>query len=716
MPISIEDLHVDVSNVSHHPLLERVVDYINIKTQNHDKEFFRVMVAYYFSKLAGSMWANIITKDRGIIPVNGYAIALANSGYSKGHSIALIENLIEGFRSVFSEETMPLLADVTLRKLASQRAGQKGTEEQAELELVTKEYESGGEVPFTFDSATVPAIKQLRSRILMTGAGALNLQIDELSLNLLGSTEPLTAYLELYDVGKVNTKLTKNTAESKRVRDMHGRTPSNLLLFGTPLKVFDGSITETQFNDMLEMGYARRCLFAFALTKPKKLDKAPEQVFIELTSPSSQSSENSLKSHFLALADIKFHNWNITLPDNSAILLIRYKMYCEQLAGQMPEHRGIEAAEVSHRYFKALKLAGALAFVNLDSEITEITLKQAIKLVEESGKAFEAIRTREKNYVRLAKFIASNGHEVTQADLVEQLPYFKGTTAVRGEMMQLATAWGFNNHIIITKRNVGGIELFSGEKLKETDPDKLIISYSNDLAYDYEAAKCKVDQLPILAATPDIHWCNHAFKENHRLEANAIPEFNLVVIDVDGGFKAQTAHELLRDYVHMIYTTKRSTDSDNRFRIVMPISHILKLNADDYRQLMDNLLKWLPFNADTATNQRSRKWLSNPSGSVLLNTTGALLDVLPFIPRISQDTLSFKVNDSNRLEGWFLASVEKLGRNNAMLRYGFTLVDTGHALIDVNKAILELNAKLPDPLKQTEIESTIFKTIAQRYI
>ena len=716
MPISIEDLHVDVSNVSHHPLLERVVDYINIKTQNHDKEFFRVMVAYYFSKLAGSMWANIITKDRGIIPVNGYAIALANSGYSKGHSIALIENLIEGFRSVFSEETMPLLADVTLRKLASQRAGQKGTEEQAELELVTKEYESGGEVPFTFDSATVPAIKQLRSRILMTGAGALNLQIDELSLNLLGSTEPLTAYLELYDVGKVNTKLTKNTAESKRVRDMHGRTPSNLLLFGTPLKVFDGSITETQFNDMLEMGYARRCLFAFALTKPKKLDKTPEQVFIELTSPSSQSSENSLKSHFLALADIKFHNWNITLPDNSAILLIRYKMYCEQLAGQMPEHRGIEAAEVSHRYFKALKLAGALAFVNLDSEITEITLKQAIKLVEESGKAFEAIRTREKNYVRLAKFIASNGHEVTQADLVEQLPYFKGTTAVRGEMMQLATAWGFNNHIIITKRNVGGIELFSGEKLKETDPDKLIISYSNDLAYDYEAAKCKVDQLPILAATPDIHWCNHAFKENHRLEANAIPEFNLVVIDVDGGFKAQTAHELLRDYVHMIYTTKRSTDSDNRFRIVMPISHILKLNADDYRQLMDNLLKWLPFNADTATNQRSRKWLSNPSGSVLLNTTGALLDVLPFIPRISQDTLSFKVNDSNRLEGWFLASVEKLGRNNAMLRYGFTLVDTGHALIDVNKAILELNAKLPDPLKQTEIESTIFKTIAQRYI
>ena len=417
MPISIEDLHVDVSNVSHHPLLERVVDYINIKTQNHDKEFFRVMVAYYFSKLAGSMWANIITKDRGIIPVNGYAIALANSGYSKGHSIALIENLIEGFRSVFSEETMPLLADVTLRKLASQRAGQKGTEEQAELELVTKEYESGGEVPFTFDSATVPAIKQLRSRILMTGAGALNLQIDELSLNLLGSTEPLTAYLELYDVGKVNTKLTKNTAESKRVRDMHGRTPSNLLLFGTPLKVFDGSITETQFNDMLEMGYARRCLFAFALTKPKKLDKTPEQVFIELTSPSSQSSENSLKSHFLA-----FHNWNITLPDNSAILLIRYKMYCEQLAGQMPEHRGIEAAEVSHRYFKALKLAGALAFVNLDSEITEITLKQAIKLVEESGKAFEAIRTREKNYVRLAKFIASNGHEVTQADLVEQLP------------------------------------------------------------------------------------------------------------------------------------------------------------------------------------------------------------------------------------------------------------------------------------------------------
>lgn len=716
MTLTLETLRVDTSNTPHFPLMEQIVEYINAKTQNPHKEFFRIMVAYYLGKIAGSMRATIITKDRGNIPVNTYAIALATSGYSKGHSVGLLENLSEGFREVFADETLPIVAEANLIKISSVRAANKGTTENEEYEAIRKEYDSAGEVPFTFDSGTVPAIKQLRHKLLLASLGSINLQIDEISLNLLGSIEPLTAYLELFDMGKLNSKLTKNTKDSVRGKELVGKTPANLLLFGTPTKVFDGSIVESQFNDMLEMGYARRCLFAFANTPVKVFTKTPKQVFDELTNTATQASEIHIKNLFRQLADNRLHDWEIGLPDDSAILLIQYKMYCEQLASTYPDHKAVESAELSHRYFKALKLAGAFAFSNLDQEISTLTLMQAIKLVEESGESFEKIRTREKAYVRLAKYISSTGVEMTQAELVEQLPFFKGSNATRSEMLQLASSWGFTNHIVITKRTLNGIELFSGERLKETNPDKLIISYSNELAHNYEPELCRFDQLSVLASTPDLHWCNHTFKDGHRLEANAIPEFNLVVIDIDGGFNAQAAHSLLSEYRHVIYTTKRSTPENNRFRIIMPISHTLKLNSDDYRQLMINILDWLPIPADTEANQRSRKWLSNPSGTILVNDSGALLDVLKFIPRTNKEQTKPSLLDATKMETWFLEQVDNLGRNNTLLRYGLVLFDSGMGLLEVTNTVTTLNSKFTNPLLQSELEATIFKTIANKYV
>lgn len=54
----------------------------------------------------------------------------------------------------------------------------------------------------------------------------------------------------------------------------------------------------------------------------------------------------------------------------------------------------MESTELSHRYFKTIKLAGALAFVDKASEMTLVHLAQAIKLVEESGEFFQQMLVR----------------------------------------------------------------------------------------------------------------------------------------------------------------------------------------------------------------------------------------------------------------------------------------------------------------------------------
>lgn len=72
----------DLSKVQHFPTSEKLVDILSKKTQNSNhKIFFRVLVAYYFSKIASAMRTNIRTHDRGVIPVNMYALNLATSGF-----------------------------------------------------------------------------------------------------------------------------------------------------------------------------------------------------------------------------------------------------------------------------------------------------------------------------------------------------------------------------------------------------------------------------------------------------------------------------------------------------------------------------------------------------------------------------------------------------------------------------------------------------------
>ena len=83
----------------------------------------------------------------------------------------------------------------------------------------------------------------------------------------------------------------------------------------------------------------------------------------------------------------------------------------------------------------------------------EDNLYSAIKLAEESGEAFTKLLNRDRNYVKLAKFIAQSPNEVTHVDLTEDLPFYKGPAAQKADMLQLAIAYGYKHKIII-KRSV----------------------------------------------------------------------------------------------------------------------------------------------------------------------------------------------------------------------------------------------------------------------
>lgn len=703
-------------DMEYHPTSEKLVSILCSKTQNSNPLFFRVLVGYYFSLVASMMRTTIATHDRGDIPVNMYALNLSTSGSGKGFSTNIMENsVINQFRQRFLDETFPLLAEQNLPKLALKRANRKSTDPDEELIRVQKEFDNLGSLMFSFDSGTAPAVKQMRHKLLMADAGSMNLQIDEIGSNLIGNVEILNAFLELYDVGLIKQKLVKNTADSVRNEEIIGRTPTNMMLFGTPAKLLNGSKTEEELYAMLETGYARRCFFGYSRASNKAVTLTPEQVYDQLTNQDSNQYLTEVSDKLESLADIINVNRRLVVSKETSLLLIEYRLKCEREAEALPEHEEIKKAEISHRYFKALKLAGAYAFVDDSIELTEKHLYHAIKLAEESGNAFNKLLTRDRNYVKLAKYLGSVKRDVTQADLTEDLPFYRGPSSQKQEMLVLATAWGYKNNIIIKKAFSDGIEFLRGEALKETNIDKMVVSYSTDMTTDYRNEHAPFDQLYKLTQAPNMHWVAHHLNGGYRNEENIIPGFNLVVIDVDGGVNISTVKLLLKNYKFLIYTTKRHTETEHRFRIILPINYELDLDAKDYKEFMANIFEWLPFDVDTQTNQRARKWLTNP-GFYEYNE-GELLDALPFIPKTSKNEERKLLLDSQQsmdnLERWVTNNIGDGNRNNMLLRYAMILVDAGFDFEGIRQKIMSLNEKIADKLDEAEIMSTIMITVAK---
>lgn len=719
--------NVDLSKVKHHPTLTALVDVLCNKTQNTDRSFFNVEVAYFIGKAASAMRATVNTKDRGQIPVNIYAIALGTSGYGKGHSVKIMEDTIfGGFRKRFTTETFNTIAAEYLEREADDRAIRNQTDPSEELATLRTEFNSAGAYPWTFDSGTAPAVKQLRHKLLLGNVGSLNLQIDEIGLNLLGSIELITLYLELYDMGQVKQKLTKNTAENKRSEEVFGRTPTNMLMFGTPSELFDGAQTEGQFESFLETGYARRCLFGYGQLTRVESKETPAEVYAKLINPQNDKTVTYWFERFTHLADPDYAHKQIELEDKEAILLLSYKMHCERVAHLMPEHEGIRKAEMSHRYFKALKLAGAYAFVDDTDNITETQLLAAIKLVEESGADFQHhVLDREKPYERLAKVITDAGKPLTNPDLYESLPFFRAGGAARTELMNMATAWAYQNHRVIKKSFRDGVEFYTGEKLQETNLEELYMSLSSRLADDYDYSLVPFSELANLGKVGGYNWTNHGFVGGKRDKVNTIEGFNLLVLDIDNKdpdiepVSLDMVRNLMADFKHVIYTTKsHQKDGVDRFRLIMPINYILKLDDEDYKEFMSSICDWLPFAVDTTANQRERKWLTN-QGKVFVNEGTKLFDVLDFIPRTSRNETRQgkmeKLHNLNAIERWFVSQMSVGNRNNTMIKYAMALLDAGMDYTEVRDRTVHFNTQLQFPLDNREMEDTIFKTVAKKY-
>jgi hypothetical protein len=706
---------LDYANFKHHPMAEQIVQVMKDRSQSDQSLFFRLMVANYFAMAAASMRTMITMPEGNKVPVNMYSLNLAPSNFGKTRAARIMtKEVLDQFETVFTEQTFPLLAERSIPAMALKRARRRASDPDTELQNVQREFERTGELLFCFDSGTAPGAKQLRHKLLMANAGAMNLVVDEVGLHMGKNNELLETFMELYD-GEVGNTLNKNTQDNPRNQNIKGTTPSNMLLFGTSNKLLDGGKMEEDLMSLLASGYARRCFFAFVNVMNKANSITPEEA-LEMARRSNQSTLLSdLSDRMLNLADQINNGRTLMIPDDTALLMYAYKLDCEERANELKTAEDIRRTEMQSRFFKTIKLAGVYAFVDEATEITEDHLKAAIKVAEESGEAFRGLLKRDKPHVKLAKHIADLGEDVTHADLTEELTFYPKAANTRTDMLNLAISWGYKNNIIIKRAFSDGIEFLRGESLKETDLENMPVSVSDQLAHGYENHNAPWDKMHKMTQADGLHWINHHLTNGHRQEDNVIPGFNMIVLDVENSVPMPVAQKLLQDYQALFYTTKRHTASEHRYRILLPINYELKLDKDDYKEFMRNLFEWLPFEVDEQTNQRAKKWLSHEAHYEYQD--GDLLDILPFIPKTKKNEQRREAAKSQQsldnLERWFVNNTGDGNRNNQIMRYAMILVDAGKSYDEVRLKVMELNDKLPDNLDENEIMGTIMVTVGR---
>ena len=173
---------------------------------------------------------------------------------------------------------------------------------------------------------------------------------------------------------------------------------------------------------------------------------------------------------------------------------------------------------------------------------------------------------------------------------------------------------------------------------------------------------------------------------------------------------------LLEDYTFLISTTKRHTEETNRFRLILPLSHRIKLSTYDYSRFMKNVFDWLPFPVDEAAKDISRKWASHPGHHEY--NQGSILDATLFIPETKKsDEMRAKITATGvgNIERWFINHTTTGNRANHLYRYGMVLVDAGMALGDIVDKLESFNSKLETPLPEEQFRNSTVKSISKEY-
>lgn len=304
----------------------------------------------------------------------------------------------------------------------------------------------------SISNATVSGMYAYAESFNLCRFGSLNIEIDEIGNAITSKAELFENLLTPYDNGDFQPVAKRTDSNAMDISGL----PVNLYSFGNKVRLFNGDNTERDFIQLIDEGYGRR--FIFVDDNSTNKNKTPQEVLAEMKTSEDIRRARSKERNYIASV-IKRENFKkvLSLSDEAMLVYATIKAegdsYVNDTKGLLPA----VVADLSERYFKAVKLAGVYAFFDGSDTVEAKHMEQAYEIVKESSKVLADLRRIKPLHRRLLDAIVNEEGKVTAQHMLAY-PFINSTwTKKIYEMIdlakQLATSEGYE-WIEDTKDNV----------------------------------------------------------------------------------------------------------------------------------------------------------------------------------------------------------------------------------------------------------------------
>lgn len=604
--------------------LPKLID--EIVEANHFSIPYRMKAVIAVSELmsfASQFKRNIVLPDNTSVPINSITFCMAASGAHKDSSLRLTRkifapayNYLEDQRVAFAETAAVQAAKDAGETLYKEKDIYKNYYEEPAA-IFLKDVTPQGLVQYFNDISKNPL-----------GAGLLvNSEIsDEFNTNP-NFPDVIKILSEAYDLGIVEASYTKG--KEFRNNGVSG-IPFNALFIGSHyMLMFNPKLKEKLVASFMSK-LSRRCSFVFA---PDKIEEPVYASGLELVKAERETRDkavNAVAKLSPKLIDIAKHNVNsaglpLTLSPEADIVSISLKRYDSEVATHDCIAESADVLYRKNRYWRALKLAGALAILDTSATIELHHIISAINITELFNldmQIFEA-ELNKADHERMSDYIQTlvevDGRAFASLHELKKRGFTVTTTYTKlKELATLANAYDTSGIYTVTPE-ADGIHY---ERIIKSDV--VTISFKPINTSKLDAAVASGDSSAVSKAKSDIaastaygfetHETTFADLANLLQGSYAYSAFKFdqgirgkdhiqggtkwCVIDVDNSnITAEEAHFMLSDINHHIALT---SDPNNvfKFRVLVELDSVVELNAIQWRYFFQALTQDLGLQAD----------------------------------------------------------------------------------------------------------------------
>ena len=458
-------------------------------------------------------------------------------------------------------------------------------------------------------------------------------------------TDNIKVLSELYDEGSKEVKIIKaRENQSKEVKHL----PVSALFMGSQDNLLFEDSIKRKFKTEFTTKLARRSFFVFVHENIESdtFDNLSDMLKHERTIEDTAIANRKDVNDYIAEVTedlLTVNNQFIEVSEEVRDLFLLYKKYNEAVAATIDSQFPIAKLTRTHLQWKALKLSGALALIDVSSVIQLEHYKAAIEFVElinDDVAIFEKELTKEpyELFTNYAHTYAVDGefsiglHTLRKAGFIPA----KGLSSTQlNELVKLANSYDEQGVYSVKQ------DMVYFKEIRKTDT--ILLSYiqvSGTKAYRGKHCdsgyQCEELTFPDLEEMlqDDYAYIPFKFANGKRGKDNITSGCKWIILDIDDTeITDEEAHLLLSDINHFIVRTSNK-DNPNKFRVLIELDMEVDIPDTQWINFVKSIANDLGLKNDPLS--KAQIFFSYKDRNILKVTDEQPLEVKPYLELLSK--------------------------------------------------------------------------------